>query len=336
MQHIENYSLEKVTTFHLPAQCKHFINYSSVEELREILKSNLYKSTPSFHIGEGSNLLFTKDYDGIILHSCIEYIQTVEDSDDYIILKVGAGMNWDKFVKHCVENSYYGIENMSYIPGEVGASAVQNIGSYGVEVKDVIHKVHCIAVADGSERVFLNEECRYGYRDSIFKNDLKDKYIVVAVEYKLSRIPEYSLEYGPLKNLLADGNEITLQRVRQTIIDVRKSKLPDPAEIGSAGSFFKNPVISKEKYNTLQLKYPAIPGYSVSDNMVKVPAGWLIENAGLKGFTIGGARVYEKQCLVIVNGGNATSRDVVSLYNAVIDKVKDLYDIQLHPEANII
>lgn len=336
MEHIENYPLERITTFHLPAQCRHFINYSSVEELREILKSNLFRSMPSLHIGEGSNLLFTKNYDGIILHSRIEYIDVIEDNDDTVILKAGAGLNWDKFVKYCVGNGYYGIENMSYIPGEIGASAIQNIGSYGIEVKDVIHKVHCIAVADGSERVFLNEECRYGYRDSIFKNELKDKYIVVAVEYKLSKVPVYSLEYGPLKNMLDDGGEITLQRVRQTIIDVRKSKLPDPADLGSAGSFFKNPVISKERFNALKHKYPSMPGYILSDTSVKVPAGWLIENAGLKGFSAGGARVYEKQCLVIVNGGNATSGDVVELYTAIIDKVKDLYDIQLHPEANII
>lgn len=336
MEHIENYPLERVTTFHLPAQCRHFINYSSVEELREILKSDLFRSMPSLHIGEGSNLLFTKNYDGIILHSRIEYIDVIEDSGGKVILKAGSGLNWDKFVNYCVGKGYYGIENMSYIPGEIGASAVQNIGSYGVEVKDVIHKVHCIAVADGSERVFVNEECRYGYRDSIFKNELKDKYIVVAVEYKLSRVPSYSLGYGPLKSLLDNGNGITLQRVRQTIINVRKSKLPDPSDLGSAGSFFKNPVISKEKFNALRLKYPEIPGYTVTDTTVKVPAGWLIENAGLRGFSVGGARVYEKQCLVIVNGGNATSADVVELYTAITDKVKDMYGIQLYPEVNII
>lgn len=336
MEHIENYPLETVTTFHLPARCKHFVSYSSVEELKEILKSSLFKSVPYLHIGEGSNLLFTKDYDGIVLHSRIRYISIIEDNGDNIILKVGAGINWDKFVKYCVSNGYYGIENMSYIPGTVGASAVQNIGSYGVEVKDVIHKVHCISVATGSEREFVNEECRYGYRDSIFKNELKDKYIVVAVEYKLSKVPGYTLEYGPLKELFHDGNEITLQRVRQTIIDVRKSKLPDPAELGSAGSFFKNPVIGKDKFNALQLRYPSMPGYTVSGDTVKVPAGWLIENAGLKGFSVGGAKIYEKQCLVIVNTGNATSEDVVALYTAVMDKVKDLYGIQLQPEANII
>ncbi|MEG2820601.1 MAG: UDP-N-acetylmuramate dehydrogenase, partial [Muribaculaceae bacterium] len=299
MNYIENFSLDNCTTFHLPVKCDYFIEYETVEELLEILKSDIYNCNKSFHIGGGSNLVFTNDYHGVIIHSKINYIDKIAENEDSISLKVGAGVDWDKFVLYCVENDYYGVENLSYIPGEVGASAVQNIGSYGAEVKDVIEKVYCIEKSNGNQRIFINGECNYDYRDSIFKNELKDRYIVVAVGFKLSKQRQFCLEYGPLKQLTEDTTSmLTLSKVRQTIIDVRKSKLPDPNVLGSAGSFFKNPIILKNQFLKLQENYPNIPHYIITEDTIKVPAGWLIENTGLKGFSIGGARVYEKQCLV--------------------------------------
>lgn len=336
MNVIENYSLIHCTTFHLPVKCRYFIEYSSADELIEILKSDIYINSNSFHMGGGSNLVFTKDYDGIILHSKIEYIIKVSENEDSVTLKIGAGVNWDKFVAHCVDNNYYGVENLSYIPGEMGASAVQNIGSYGVEVKDVIEDVYCIDKRDQSEHVFTNDQCCFDYRDSIFKNEFKDKYIVIAVTYKLSKQAHFNLEYGPLKQLAENAKKLTLKDVRQAIIDIRTSKLPDPNILGSAGSFFKNPIIPKKDFEKFRQQYPDAPFYIVTDDMIKIPAAWLIENTGLKGFSIGGARVYEKQCLVIVNDGDATANDVIDLYTTIVKKVSDKFNITLHPEANII
>lgn len=335
--HIEkDYSLQAITTFHLPAKCKYFVEYNTIAELKEFINSELAKKETLFQIGGGSNLLFTKDFDGIILHSCIKFINIISEDNDGVIVEAGAGIEWDEFVKYCVSNSFSGVENLSYIPGEVGASAIQNIGSYGAEVKDVIYCIHTVEKETGMERIFMNDECDYGYRDSIFKKELKDKYIVTSVEYKLSKKPSYILDYGPLKKLLESQENITLQKIRETIIMVRTSKLPDPKEIGSVGSFFKNPVISIEEFKTLQTKYPDIAHYIVDEGHIKVPAGWLIEHAGLKGYRIGQAGVYEKQCLVIVNWGGASSNDIIALYQYVISTVKKLYNIELHPEANII
>lgn len=330
----EDFKLSEVTTFHLPAKTKYYCEYDTIDELIKLLRWNVVKDNQVFHIGGGSNLVFTKNFDGVILHSKIEYLKVVSENDNEITFKVGSGVNWDDFVSYCVDNGYYGAENMSYIPGEVGASAIQNIGSYGMEVKDIITKVHAIEIATCKPKEFLNADCHYGYRDSIFKNELKNKYIITAVEYTLSKIPKYTLTYGPLKNV--DESELSLEKVRNIIIDVRKAKLPDPLEIGSAGSFFKNPIITQQHFNELLKDHPELPHYAMDYNMVKVPAGWLIEHTGLKGIAVGDAQVYPKQCLVIVNNGRATGCDVVKLYNKVIAEVKNKFAITLEPEANIL
>lgn len=287
-----------------------------------------------FVMGGGSNLVFTADFDGTVIRSRISFIDTIARDDESITLRVGSGVNWDSFVRHCVEQGYYGIENMSYIPGDVGASAVQNIGSYGVEVKDVITKVNAIEIATGENRTFDNAECRYAYRDSIFKHELKGLYVVTSVEYRLALQPHFTLTYGPLKEL--DPANLTLADVRQRIIDIRKAKLPDPKHIGSAGGFFMNPIVDEAKFASLKASYPDIPSYPLPDGKVKVPAGWLIEHAGLKGRRHGGAQVYEKQCLVLVNACNATGNDVLNLCREVIATVADKYGITLKPEANIL
>lgn len=330
----EDFQLKDITTFHLPAKTKYFCEYETLDELIKILKWDILKENKVLQIGGGSNLVFTTNFDGVILHSAIKYLEAVEENDDWIVFKVGSGVVWDDFVSYCVDNDYYGAENMSYIPGEVGASAVQNIGSYGAEVKDIIHKVHAINIHTLEICTFDNAQCKYGYRDSVFKNELKDQYIVIAVEYKLSKTPVYNLSYGPLKAIQKD--DLTLEEIRNEIIRIRIEKLPDPKYIGSVGSFFKNPIIDINHFKELQSKYPDIPHYDIGNNKIKIPAGWLIEKSGLKGESVGDAQVYPKQCLVIVNNGLAKSIDVVNLYSKIIDTVESKYGITLSPEANIL
>lgn len=275
------------------------------------------------------------DYEGVILHSGIKYIDVVTDSSDYVLVKAGSGVVWDDFVGYLVKMGFGGAENLSFIPGEVGASAVQNIGAYGVEVKDIISHVETIEVATGREKIFTCRECRYGYRDSIFKKELKGKYIVTAVVYKLQKNPDYHLDYGNLREAIGD-RDINLQTIRKAVIEIRKAKLPDPDEYGNAGSFFMNPVIPYSQYNLLKEKYPEMPCYVIDDHYVKIPAAWLIDKAGWKGKTIGGAAVHEKQCLVLINKDSATAGDVVALARNIVDSVKDLYGISIAPEVNYI
>lgn len=335
MKLFENHSLKDITTMHLDVRCKLFAEYSTTEELSNLLNSTEYRQNRSMHIGGGSNLVFTRDYDGMLLHSQSRFISITDETADTVTIEAGAGMVWDDFVKYCIAHNYYGAENMSGIPGEVGASAVQNIGSYGAEVCEIISRVHCIEKATGKAITFTSDQCRYAYRDSIFKGEYFNRYIVTSVEYTLSKVPQFTLTYGPLK-ALGQKTDLTLQNVRETIIAVRNSKLPNPTETGSVGSFFKNPVIPENLFTALQSTYPAIPHYPAGNGLIKVPAGWLIENAGLKGYTVGGACVYPKQCLVIANTGNAAPDDIVALYKHIIATVADKYGIELHPEANII
>ena len=339
MNCIENHPLTGITTMHLPVKCKYFIEYESVAELKEIINSELYVQNKSLQIGGGSNLVFASDFNGIILHSKIKFITVLKETSDFVIVEAGAGIVWDDFVKFCISRNFYGAENLSAIPGEVGASAIQNIGSYGVEACEIISQVHCLDKKLGNETIFPNAQCKYGYRDSIFKNEYKDKYIVTSVEYKLSKQPRYTLTYGPLKHYkesLSNEDEISMSVIRDIIIKTRDSKLPNPMEIGSVGSFFKNPIVGKDVFDKLYEQYPAMPFFLTGDGLVKIPAGWLIENAGLKGFKIGGAYVYEKQCLVIANDGTAISSDVMNLCKHIIDVVNKKYGITLSPEANII
>ena len=329
----ENISLKPYHTFGMEVATRYFAEYDSVEDLRSLLISPIIKDNIYLQIGGGSNLLFTKDYPGVILHSKIASIIATEQ-EDYVIVKVGAGVEWDKFVAYAVSNNWYGAENLSYIPGEVGASAVQNVGAYGVEAKDIIERVYAVDVETGAERVFAKDECQYEYRSSIFKNQLKGQYIITYVEYKLSKTPCYKLEYGNLKSI--DRENITLQKVRDSIIDIRKQKLPEPKEIGSAGSFFINPVIDNSLFEKLQELYPGIVSYPQSNNKVKLSAAWLIDNAGWHGKRVGGAAVYHKQCLVLINENNATSTDVIELASQIKKSIYDKYGVEITPEVNYI
>lgn len=332
MKDLNDYSLLKHNTFGMDVRAERFIEYVSEEELISILP--LLHEHRFLHIGGGSNILFCGNYDGIILHSAIAGISVVAEDEASVSVKVGAGVLWDDFVSYAVEKGWSGAENLSLIPGEVGASAVQNIGAYGVEAKDLIENVETIDLIDGTRRVFLNAECVYGYRKSIFKNELKGRYAVTYVTYRLSKVFQPKIDYGNVREKL-QGKELTPENVRNAVIDIRQSKLPDPEVIGNAGSFFMNPVVSLEKYEVLKTENPDMPHYIV-DGGVKIPAGWLIEKCGWKGKSLGRAGVCPNQALVLINLGGATGRDIVALSNAVCKSVSEKFGISISPEVNII
>ena len=335
--------LTKMNTFGMKVKARCFMEYDSVADLVDIEFSELAR--PVLHIGGGSNLLFTDDFKGTILHSKIDFIEILEgEASDTVLVSAGAGVVFDDFCAWAAKEGLWGVENLSYIPGEVGASAVQNIGAYGVEVKDVIHKVYCYDTVDEEFVSFGVEECAYGYRDSAFKNpEVKGRYVVTHVVFALSRTPQPKLDYGHLADALA-GETLTPALIRKTIIKIRKEKLPEPSVMGSAGSFFKNPVISAEHFARIEAAAKAelgadckVPHYDLPDGTVKVPAAWMIEQCGWKGKRSGGAAVYDKQPLVIVNyTGDAYPEEIIGLEKRIISSVKTKFDIELHPEVEHI
>jgi UDP-N-acetylenolpyruvoylglucosamine reductase len=329
----ENYSLLPHNTFHLQANARFFIEYNSVEELIEVLTFPWIKEYPVFHIGGGSNLLFKGDYNGVILHSSIKGMEKIGEDKYSVQVKVGSGEVWDDVVAFAVEAGWYGAENLSLIPGEMGAAAVQNIGAYGIELKDMVDSVEAVERSSGKVRIFNNSECKYAYRESIFKKELKDQYIITHVVLRLQKGEQFHLEYGNIKSELAKYDTLTLKNVRQTIIEIRESKLPDTDRLGNAGSFFMNPYVALSKYLNLKQEYPQMPHYPVSDDLVKVPAAWLIEQCGWKGREWGGAGVHDKQCLVLVNRGGALASDIVELAANIQTSVKEKFDIDITPEV---
>lgn len=336
MTEYTDYSLLPHNTFRMDVKAARFMEYSSEEELTAFLASGGLTS-PYLHIGGGSNLLFLSDYPGLVLHSSVKGVETVAETDERVELRVGSGVVWDDFVAYTVEKGFYGAENLSLIPGEVGASAVQNIGAYGVEVKDLVVSVDAVEAATGKKRRFTREECRYAYRDSIFKKELKGRYFVTYVTYRLSKLPVFHLDYGNVRaELEKDGMEPTLANVRRVIAAIRSNKLPDPKVTGNAGSFFMNPVVSQEQFDRLQAEYSEMPSYRLDGNRVKIPAGWLIERCGWKGKALGPAAVHDRQALVLVNRGGATGRDVLRLADEVARSVKERFGIEISPEVNLI
>ena len=332
-QHI---SLLPYNTFGINAKADYFVEYDSIADLQAVLQMDIVKQNRILHIGSGSNLLFLKDFEGVVLHSAIKDITGTREDVDSAYLEVGSGVVWDDLVAYCVLNGLGGIENLSLIPGEVGASAVQNIGAYGVEVQDIILEVNAVEIETATVRTFSNEECHYGYRSSIFKNELKGKYIITSVLFRLDKKPKFKLNYQHLEEEVLKCGEVNLQNIRQTIIAVRESKLPDPKVLGNAGSFFMNPIIAKTLFVSLQEKYPNIPHYVVSETEEKVPAGWLIDQCGWKGKQIGRAGVHNKQALVLVNLGGATGAEIVHLAEQIQSSVKETFGIELKPEVNYI
>ena len=334
MKRIENYDLSNQNTFRMKVKAALYIEYDNVEELQSLDLKALPQ--PVFHMGAGSNLLFTKDFPGTILHSNIKFIKYVDMGLDEVLLTVGSGVVFDDLIANVAGNGLWGMENLSLIPGEVGAAAVQNIGAYGVEAKDVISGVVCLDTKDWTKTVFKVGECAYGYRDSRFKHE-RGRYIITSVLFRVTRKYSPKLDYGGVRAALEgrDLQALTPMDVRDAIIGIRNAKLPDPAQIGSAGSFFKNPVISREHFE--RFATPETPHYDLPDGTVKVPAAWLIDQCGFRGKVLGGAQVYEKQPLVIVNAsGSASPEDVLALENQIIAAVQERYEITLHPEVDHI
>lgn len=332
MKDIANYSLLSHNTFGMDVKAKRFVEYDNEEELKALIPT---LSGEVLHMGGGSNLLFKGDFEGTVLHSAIKGIEVVDESAESALVRAGAGEVWDDFVAWAVERGYGGVENLSLIPGEVGASAVQNIGAYGVEAKDVIALVEAIDLSNGQKRVFGTEECNYAYRQSIFKNALKGKYAITYVTYRLQKQPVLKLDYGNIRAVLGDNGQHTISDVRQAIIDIRNAKLPDPKVQGNAGSFFMNPVVSREKFLSIQKDYPQMPFYEVEGG-VKIPAGWMIDQCGWKGKSLGRAGVHDKQALVLVNLGGATSDEIITLCNTICKDVYEKFGIDIHPEVNLI
>ena len=332
-----DYPLLAHNTFGMDVRANLFVEYSTADELREFLLSETFSAHRAhfIHIGSGSNLLFAGDYRGLVMHSAISDLTVVEDTPHSQLLRVGAGYVWDDFVAYCVEHSLSGVENLSAIPGEVGASAVQNIGAYGVEVCDVIE---CVETMDllGNLRIFSCEECRYGYRDSIFKKELRGQYIVTHVVYRLQKSPTLKLDYGDLRTRVEAEGKPTISAVRRAVTAIRDSKLPNPKILGNAGSFFTNPVIPRTQYIQLKEQYPNMPSYAVDDTHVKVPAGWLIEQVGWKGRSLGNAAVHDRQALVLVNKGGATGAEVMELASHICEEILNKYGIRIVPEVNYI
>ena len=329
----ENYSLLRHNTFGIDAKCKRFIEYSSVEEAQQVAEMITDADQPLLILGGGSNLLLTGDYNGTVLHSGIRFLEQTDECH----VRCGSGFIWDDVVDYCVANNLYGAENLSIIPGEVGASAVQNIGAYGAEAKDLIECVEAVEIETGKICRFTNTECAYSYRQSKFKHAWKNRFLITAVTYKLSKTYNPKLDYGNIRvALAAKGIDYpTAMQLRETITDIRNAKLPDPKVLGNAGSFFMNPVVSTHKYNQLAQQYVGMPHYTIDSEYEKIPAGWLIEQCGWKGKALGKAAVHNKQALVLVNCGGATGSEVVQLYKTIQHDVKQKFDIEIKPEVNI-
>ncbi len=333
-------NLKEFNTFGIEVFAKEFLALSSKEESIEFFKNNPLENENFLILGGGSNLLLTEDFDGLVIHNNLKGIEICEEDDNSVTLKVGAGENWHNFVLHSIELGYSGIENLSLIPGNVGASPMQNIGAYGVEVKDVITKVEAISISTGDVFYFSNKECEFDYRSSIFKTSHKNQYFISSVEFKLSKQPNFNVSYGAIKTQLEehgiDENSLTTKAISDAVIAIRKSKLPDPSEIGNSGSFFKNPVISEVQFEQLKKKFKDMPAYQLPQGGYKLAAGWLIEKTGWKGYTEGNYGVHKKQALVLVNYGGASGLEIYDLSERILLSVQQKFGVTLEREVNII
>ena len=324
----ENISLQPHNTFGMDVRARYWAEYGSADELKELLSQ--YADVQKCFIGQGSNLLFTKDYDGIVLHSSMARAKAVRETSDEVYIEAQSGLVMDDLIAQLCDMNLYGMENLSHIPGEVGASAVQNVGAYGVEAKDGISQVEVFETATGEIHTLNNQDCKFGYRDSVFKGEQAGKYEVLNVTFRLSKKAVYKLHYGQLRDVLPAAPSASA--IRNAVIAIRQSKLPEVGQTGSAGSFFKNPIVDKATYEHLRTKYASMPSYTQADGY-KIPAAWLIEQAGGKSLSMGGAAVYEKQPLVIINRHNATPEDVMALAKMIQDRVEEQFGINLQREV---
>lgn len=338
MTRCENYSLTERNTFGITATCKHFIEVNTVEEAAEVVATTSLTTEPLLLLGGGSNLLFTRNFPGTVLHAAIKGMEVTDETDKHVLIRCGSGENWDDVVAYCVSRGYAGIENLSLIPGEAGASAVQNIGAYGVEAGDYIHTVEAVEIGTGKRVTIAGHNCGYAYRHSKFKAEWKNKYLITRVTYRLNKAAQLKLDYGNIRHELEKQGitSPTLLQLRQTIIRIREEKLPDPKVEGNAGSFFMNPTVPETVFRTLIEQHPDMPHYPADNGKVKLPAAWLIDQCGWKGKTLGRAGVHHRQALVLVNKGGATGEEVVTLCKAIQHDVEQRFGLQLIPEVNIL
>lgn len=335
----EHCSLQPFNTFGIAAQARYLTEARSVGDLENTLFSERFRHTPKLFLGGGSNVLFTRDFDGLVVLVRLQGIETVREDGTHVWLKAGAGVDWHALVLHTIDRNLGGLENLSLIPGTVGAAPMQNIGAYGVETKDTFDNLEALDTASGKIRVFSHADCRFGYRESVFKNELRGRYIITSVTFRLEKNPSvFNLAYGDIQKTLLEMNvgQPTLRTVSEAVIRIRRSKLPDPAQIGNAGSFFKNPVIAQPQFEELKARFASLPAYSAGPGTVKIPAGWLIEQCGWKGRRVGNTGVHEHQALVLVNHGKASGLEIKALSESIQSSVHDRFNIRLQPEVNFV
>jgi UDP-N-acetylmuramate dehydrogenase len=332
----QNYSLKNHNSFGLDVSCRHFFEATTLHDLQSFLDKAMAHRTGFLILGEGSNTLFTDDYAGAIIHPALKGIEIISEDENHVVVKASAGENWDDFVKYCVERNWSGLENLSLIPGSIGASPVQNIGAYGVEAKDCIGGVEGLFIETGTKKSFSNTECNFSYRSSIFKQELKGKFLITSVSFKLNKRHHFELSYGPVEKDFMSKPVQNLASLRQTIIEIRESKLPDPKKLGNSGSFFKNPVLGNSQFQNLKSTFPLIPSYPAGKENTKIPAAWLIEQCGWKGVREGDVGTYPSQPLVIVNYGGASGKEVIEFAGKIVDSIKEKFGVELEMEVNLI
>lgn len=334
-QHI---NLLPYNTFHIEAVARYFSRVQDLDQLQEVLQVRPVQQRPLLVLGGGSNLLFTGDVDGLVIKNDMMGITVVGEDSEYVYVRVGAGENWHRFVLYCVQHNFGGVENLSLIPGSTGASPIQNIGAYGVEIKDTFHELEAFHVFDKKKVVFNLQDCEFGYRESVFKKKYKGEFVILHVTFRLSKNPRFNTSYGALEQELekAGVQQLGIRAISDAVIRIRQSKLPDPAVIGNAGSFFKNPEVEPSQHELLQKDFPAIPGYPAAGGMIKLAAGWLIEQCGWKGYRRGDAGCYEKQALVLVNYGQASGQEIYTLSRDIIESVHKKFGVVLEREVNMI
>ena len=338
MNIIENYPLLKLNTFGVDVKAKYFTSINTINELIEVTNTNVFKDLELLILGGGSNILFTKDFDGLVILNNIKGKEIIDQNQQSIFLKIGAGENWHELVMYCVDNGWGGIENLSLIPGNTGTAPMQNIGAYGVEIKETFIELEALEISSGKIVKFNNSDCEFGYRESVFKNKMKNQYIILNITLELKKNPVLNINYGDVKAILESQNikNPAIKEVSNAIISIRQSKLPDPKKIGNSGSFFKNPIVSLNQLELVKKKYPNVVNYEINENEFKIAAGWLIERAGWKGKKFNNYGIHEKQALVLVNYGLANGMEIFELSEKIILDIKDKFGITLEREVNII
>jgi UDP-N-acetylmuramate dehydrogenase len=343
MQIRENISLRPYNTFGMDVRARAFAGFHHLDELKELLEAASNKpgvewKNKTLILGGGSNILLTGDYDGLVLRNGITGIEVVKEDEEYVYVKAGAGENWHELVMHCVEQGFAGLENLSLIPGSVGASPMQNIGAYGVEIKDVFHQLEAWHINDRTLQTFSSNDCAFGYRESVFKKQYKGQFVITSVTFRLSRTPKFHTSYGAIRDELEKMGvqELSIRAISQAVINIRSSKLPDPKVTGNAGSFFKNPVVPEDLHSTIKNSYPNVVAFPAGAGQMKLAAGWLIEQCGWKGFRRGDAGCYPKQALVLVNYGQATGKEIYQLSEEIIQSVKEKFGVELEREVNVV